>query len=1025
MKNIFTICLLLSSVNLFAQGTRVTGQGNTSVIQVYTPMMSSNQIVTLITNIIATTGGGGNATNVTARAGAGININTNGSSDWTFSTPAITNTDSRTVAMNGPWFFQSGLQANDKFYYPGLSDNSILFIKPSTKEVQGTTNNGTGLQVLADTVPPSFKPLSFFNILGTNNFPFRTVSSKGIVLGTSTVTNDGLMFGPDTPGTLTSGIQEAIDSLPKALVLGTGPGGGNVFLSPGIFMTYTNIHAITDRTAFALNMFGQGQFASGITYMGTSNMDVMTIGMREGYDQGTFELHDMWMASSIDSTNAILKINSYSTNGSFTTFGAIGHGNIYDCMFMYWGAYGGVTGGTINFGVLFGGTDFSKHNLIPIDIDANFNNNITVYRCHFISVNGVHWKSDHGSFFENSFVFCGAVNGRNGWPTNDIRSSGACVFIDEGPAGTLDNGNEPWYFGRNSYQTVNLVYCVNAKLNNRAIISSDDNVEASGAAWIATTGRPCVIIDPTSTSIDNLFTNNYIITNTSDFTAWNLFRDTNLVKVIDHRGGRFYNANLKLDGDITATNANFSRLTTVSNMVVNGAKTTTTVVNLGLDANNNVVTNVSAIGGGGGGSSGTVTNAQGPAGVTWTGVGTGLLTASTPSEIVTNNFSAALTVSNTFTIKGGTGLNVGAGVVPGNVLLLDGTFSLDNGQLTGGASSINIISNGVTTADTFLNDGSVYLGGSVTSGKFVMDSTGAVTITNTLTVNKTVTLNGTGSAATVVNLGLDSANHIVTNASPIGGGGGGGWTGNSSQFNSSGGVTNLIAGGTFSNWNAHSSIPFNGTTPVFTIWRTNGTQNNLLVLTNESGGSLNTYFDYTGAEFVPTVTLTNPTVASSATAFVSASNSTLNNLTVTGGLLSTDGRTNAFQVNTATAAPSFNVGTNGVTYVSNLVAYGAVTLTDAATVATDASLGNTFKVTLGGNRTLGNPTNAKDGQRLTWEVIQDGTGSRTLAMDTKFAFGTDITGITLTTTLNKRDFITAIYDSTADKFYVTGFVRGY
>lgn len=101
------------------------------------------------------------------------------------------------------------------------------------------------------------------------------------------------------------------------------------------------------------------------------------------------------------------------------------------------------------------------------------------------------------------------------------------------------------------------------------------------------------------------------------------------------------------------------------------------------------------------------------------------------------------------------------------------------------------------------------------------------------------------------------------------------------------------------------------------------------------------------------------------------------------------------------------------------------TLTDAATIATDASLGNHFRVTLGDNRTLGNPTNPADGQKVTWEIIQDVTGSRTLALDTKFAFGTDIPGITLTTTASKRDFLTAVYNSTADKWYVISFVKGY
>jgi len=102
-----------------------------------------------------------------------------------------------------------------------------------------------------------------------------------------------------------------------------------------------------------------------------------------------------------------------------------------------------------------------------------------------------------------------------------------------------------------------------------------------------------------------------------------------------------------------------------------------------------------------------------------------------------------------------------------------------------------------------------------------------------------------------------------------------------------------------------------------------------------------------------------------------------------------------------------------------------VPLTDAATIATDASLGNQFRVTLGGNRTLGNPTNPTDGQKVMWELIQDGTGSRTITLDTAFALGTDISSITLTTTAGKRDFLGAVYNSTATKWYVIAFVKGY
>jgi hypothetical protein len=103
----------------------------------------------------------------------------------------------------------------------------------------------------------------------------------------------------------------------------------------------------------------------------------------------------------------------------------------------------------------------------------------------------------------------------------------------------------------------------------------------------------------------------------------------------------------------------------------------------------------------------------------------------------------------------------------------------------------------------------------------------------------------------------------------------------------------------------------------------------------------------------------------------------------------------------------------------------AVALADAATIATDASLGRYFRVTLGGNRTLGAPTNPVDGQRVVWEFIQDATGTRTLALNAVFALGTDIATVTLTTTASKRDFLGAIYNSTAAKWYVLAFVKGY
>lgn len=96
----------------------------------------------------------------------------------------------------------------------------------------------------------------------------------------------------------------------------------------------------------------------------------------------------------------------------------------------------------------------------------------------------------------------------------------------------------------------------------------------------------------------------------------------------------------------------------------------------------------------------------------------------------------------------------------------------------------------------------------------------------------------------------------------------------------------------------------------------------------------------------------------------------------------------------------------------------AVTLTDGATINLDCAAGSYHRVTLGGNRTLAAPTNPADGQLLTVEVIQDGTGSRTLSFNAAFVFGT-ITNA-LTATAAKRDIFQFIYNLAAAKFYVTG-----
>ena len=94
----------------------------------------------------------------------------------------------------------------------------------------------------------------------------------------------------------------------------------------------------------------------------------------------------------------------------------------------------------------------------------------------------------------------------------------------------------------------------------------------------------------------------------------------------------------------------------------------------------------------------------------------------------------------------------------------------------------------------------------------------------------------------------------------------------------------------------------------------------------------------------------------------------------------------------------------------NAAAVGEVTaLTDGATIATDLALSNNFSVTLGGNRTLGQPTNQAVGQSGSYFITQDGTGSRTLAYhaDFKWVGGTAPTLSTAANAVDRIDYVVA------------------
>jgi hypothetical protein len=103
-----------------------------------------------------------------------------------------------------------------------------------------------------------------------------------------------------------------------------------------------------------------------------------------------------------------------------------------------------------------------------------------------------------------------------------------------------------------------------------------------------------------------------------------------------------------------------------------------------------------------------------------------------------------------------------------------------------------------------------------------------------------------------------------------------------------------------------------------------------------------------------------------------------------GGDLSAD---RTFNVDVATDTDLRSATANKIPDAAVLrTARAVATLADGATITPDLDAGPNFTVTLGGNRTLANPTNQAAGQAGFIRVIQDGTGSRTLSYGENWKF---------------------------------------
>ena len=103
-----------------------------------------------------------------------------------------------------------------------------------------------------------------------------------------------------------------------------------------------------------------------------------------------------------------------------------------------------------------------------------------------------------------------------------------------------------------------------------------------------------------------------------------------------------------------------------------------------------------------------------------------------------------------------------------------------------------------------------------------------------------------------------------------------------------------------------------------------------------------------------------------------------------------------------------------------------VPLSFSSTLATDASTGDIFTITLTGDMLIANPTSAVNGQAITWHLRQDGSGNHAITLGNKFNIPSSATSpLAFSTAASEMDMLVVRYDSGVDLFHVVAMVPGY
>lgn len=118
-------------------------------------------------------------------------------------------------------------------------------------------------------------------------------------------------------------------------------------------------------------------------------------------------------------------------------------------------------------------------------------------------------------------------------------------------------------------------------------------------------------------------------------------------------------------------------------------------------------------------------------------------------------------------------------------------------------------------------------------------------------------------------------------------------------------------------------------------------------------------------------------------------------------------------------------GQTATTIEQGAVAPAVVPLTDAATIAVDASLGNDFRVTIAASRTMGNPSTSADGQQMIFQITQGPGAPYIITWDTDYEFSASLPQPVLSGQAGQTDLLGFIYNAAKGKWLLAAFVNGF